>query len=205
VRQRLLDSTTSFDLPALPPGIDPRSVDSTTSGLGLVGSYDSRDNVLTPHRGIYADERAMFYDTALGGDWDYGRYDTILQAFWDPHPRVVLSAIVDGGFSSGRPPFYELPDVTLRGVPSLRYQGAQALSGEAEIRWNLYKRWSVVGFAGVGGTLPTANNAGTIVAGGFGFRYLLARLLGLESGIDLAFGPEETIVYIQVGYAWAGR
>jgi hypothetical protein len=95
--------------------------------------------------------------------------------------------------------------VTLRGVPALRYQGRQSLSGEAEIRWNFYKRWSAVGFAGVGGTLPTADNAGTIVAGGFGFRYLLARLLGLEAGFDIAFGPEDQVLYIQVGYAWSSR
>jgi hypothetical protein len=38
---------------------------------------------------------------------------------------------------------------------------------------------------------------------GFGFRYLLARKLGLQSGVDLGFGPSgQKAVYIQVGSAW---
>ena len=34
------------------------------------------------------------------------------------------------------------------------------------------------------------------------FRYLMARLLGLYTGIDIARGPEDWAFYIQVGSAW---
>ena len=40
------------------------------------------------------------------------------------------------------------------------------------------------------------------MAGGAGFRYLIARKLGLYTGIDVARGPETTAFYIQVGSAW---
>jgi hypothetical protein len=33
-------------------------------------------------------------------------------------------------------------------------------------------------------------------------RYLIARKLGLYAGIDVARGPEDTVVYVQVGSAW---
>ena len=42
----------------------------------------------------------------------------------------------------------------------------------------------------------------TVVAGGVGVRYLLARKLGLHVGLDLARGPEDTAAYLQVGSAW---
>ncbi len=42
----------------------------------------------------------------------------------------------------------------------------------------------------------------TIVTGGAGFRYELARKYGLHMGIDLAFGPDEPIIYVQFGSAW---
>jgi hypothetical protein len=47
-----------------------------------------------------------------------------------------------------------------------------------------------------------AAEAGPYLAGGGGFRYLLARKLGLQTGIDVARGPEETAFYIQVGSSW---
>ena len=68
-----------------------------------------------------------------------------------------------------------------------------------------WRRWSLVGFAGAGGTFPLDKNDGAVFAGGGGLRYLIARLMGLEVGVDVARGPEETAFYIQVGYAWGGR
>jgi hemolysin activation/secretion protein len=87
----------------------------------------------------------------------------------------------------------------------MRYQGDRAAEVEGELRWALNDRWSLVGFAGAGWTdndeeiLKTDD---TIVAGGFGFRYLVARRLGMHTGIDIAWGPEDTVFYIQVGSAW---
>jgi hypothetical protein len=118
---------------------------------------------------------------------------------------TVLGLRADGRFSDGDVPFYARPFVTLRGVPALRYQGQNALVGEAELRHALDDRWSVVGFGGGGkayGGPVKFSDAKTVVAGGVGVRYLLARKLGLHVGLDLARGPEETVVYLQVGSAW---
>jgi hypothetical protein len=38
---------------------------------------------------------------------------------------------------------------------------------------------------------------------GGGFRYLMARKLHMHVGIDVARGPEDTAVYLQMGHAWA--
>ena len=205
LRYVFLDSTVTVDLPGGIPGLAPRKLDTTLSGLGPVLTFTTLDNVLTPLRGVDLDVRALFYDGALGSDFDYQAYDAVIQGFFSPHPRIVIGAVFDTRFSQGRAPFYTLPYVRLRGVPSLRYQDETALSGEFELRWRVLGRWSLVGFAGVGGTLPRNENEGTIVAGGAGFRYLIARLLGLEVGVDVARGPEDTAFYIQVGYAWGGR
>ena len=37
---------------------------------------------------------------------------------------------------------------------------------------------------------------------GAGFRYLIARKLGLGVGIDIAVGPEDTVPYLIIGSAW---
>ena len=35
------------------------------------------------------------------------------------------------------------------------------------------------------------------------FVCLLARLLGLRLGIDVAWGPEDTAIYLTVGHSWS--
>ena len=37
---------------------------------------------------------------------------------------------------------------------------------------------------------------------GVGIRYLMARMLGMRLGIDVAWGPEDTAVYLTVGHNW---
>ena len=39
-------------------------------------------------------------------------------------------------------------------------------------------------------------------AGGFGFRYLVARALNFRSGIDVGFSEEDTAIYLTFGTAW---
>ena len=46
----------------------------------------------------------------------------------------------------------------------------------------------------------TINNSW--LAGGGGFRYPIARRVGLRVGLDLAVGPEDTVLYMGFGSAW---
>jgi len=112
----------------------------------------------------------------------------------------------DATFSFGDVPFYLYPYIPLRGAPVLRYQGEEVAAVETEVRWQFWKRFSVVGFAGGGAAWNdfehTRNEVG-IVTGGTGFRYELARRYGLHAGLDVAFGPEGPVLYIQFGKAWA--
>jgi len=87
----------------------------------------------------------------------------------------------------------------------MRYQGQEVITGEAEYLWGITPRWTLVFFGGVAKTtsISTFDGAGqTVAAGGLGFRYRLARKLKLQSGLDIARGPEDTSIYITVGSAW---
>ena len=88
----------------------------------------------------------------------------------------------------------------------MRYQGEEAAQIEAELRWQFWKRFSLVGFVGGGAVwndFDRFENTQTVLTGGTGFRYEIARKYGIHMGVDVAFGPENTAVYIQVGSAWA--
>jgi hypothetical protein len=64
----------------------------------------------------------------------------------------------------------------------------------------------VVGFVGGGAAwngLQHFTDTETVVTGGFGFRYEIARAFGIHMGLDVGFGPHTTALYVQVGSAWA--
>ena len=113
----------------------------------------------------------------------------------------------DAKASFGDAPFYMLLYISLRGAPVLRYQGEAVAHTELELRWQCWRRFSLVAFGGVGGAWNDFNHldAGhrTIETGGGGFRYELARRYGLHAGLDVGFGPDNTAIYLQVGSAWA--
>jgi hemolysin activation/secretion protein len=96
--------------------------------------------------------------------------------------------------------------MSLRGAPIMRYQGNETAQLEAELRWQFWKRFSLVGFAGGGAAwndLSGFDNIQTVVTGGTGFRYEVARKYGIHMGLDVAFAPDNTAVYIQIGSAWS--
>jgi hemolysin activation/secretion protein len=121
-------------------------------------------------------------------------------------PKLTLGVRGDVAASFGNVPFYLRPYISLRGAPALRYQGDEIAQIEAELRWQFWKRFSLVGFAGSGvawNGFEHVDNSQTIVTGGAGFRYEVAREYGIHMGLDVAFGPNNTAIYVQIGSAWA--
>ncbi|MGB5427337.1 MAG: BamA/TamA family outer membrane protein, partial [Gammaproteobacteria bacterium] len=199
----------SFDNGRDPPGVDEDNLNRTeTIGMGPIVSYDSRDNLFSPNRGIYAELEALFHSGSFIGDFNYQKYKAAGLFYWELHPKVVLGWRLDGRFAHGDTPFYALPFIDLRGIPAMRYQGDDVLVTELEARWNFRQRWSLVGFTGVGeaqdsfSDLFGSGDNGIKHTVGGGMRYLIARRLGLQAGFDVARGPEDTVFYLTVGSAW---
>jgi outer membrane protein assembly factor BamA len=194
-----------FDASALTPGLPDFQRESRVGGLTPSLSYDSRDNIFTPIRGTYAEARIGLFSQALGGDDEFQRVNLTAMHFQPLHPKLTLGVRGDTAFSFGHVPFYMRPFIALRGVPIMRYQGEHVAQIEAELRWQLWKRFSLVGFVGSGGAwndFERFENRLTLVSGGAGFRYEVARKYGLHMGVDLAFGPGTTAIYVQFGSAW---
>jgi hypothetical protein len=146
------------------------------------------------------------FSPALGGDDDFQRVQITAMQFVPLSPALFLGLRGDGAASFGDAPFYLRPFITLRGAPIMRYQGEEVAQIESELRWQFWKRFSLVGFAGVGtawNDFERLDSAQTIATGGVGLRDELARRYGIHIGLDVAFAPDNTAVYVQVGSAWA--
>ncbi|WP_370628193.1 BamA/TamA family outer membrane protein [Bordetella sp. BOR01] len=175
------------------------------SKLGVVVDYDNRDNMFYPSKGSYAELEAQFARGWLGSSKSFETYRARGYTWLPIHPKWTLGLRLDGQTSSGSVPFYAQPYVDLRGVSRGRYQDRTALAAEMELRWNVTPRWSLLGFTGVGkayGRWRSFSEASNVSSIGTGFRYLIARKLGLAVGIDVAHSKDQNAFYIQVGSAW---
>jgi hypothetical protein len=199
-----LDLTVTFDQTRQQPAVALRPKELRSSGIGPSLEHDSRDNIFTPSRGTHAALDALFYSPEIGGDDKFQTYRAHVFNFQPLRGDLVLGSRFDARAARGDVPFYQLPFVDLRGVPKGRYQDQTVSALEAELRWAVTPRWSLVGFLGAGKAWggESFGEANAVVAGGAGLRYLIARRLGIHMGVDIARGPEETAFYIQVGSAW---
>jgi surface antigen Omp85-like protein len=203
VRYQLLTTNVVFDVAPTVPVESGRSMDA---GLGLVLDYDSRDNTFTPNEGMRAGFSISYFSEALGGDFDYAKFNAASFQYWQLNEQhLTLGLRLEYAFAEDAAPFYSEPWVSLRGIPILRYLGNHVITAEIEPRWKIDERWSVVGFTGIGRAakdLKGLDDAEAAYNIGTGFRYLLSRQLGLAGGIDIARGPEDTAIYLTFGNAW---
>lgn len=185
-------------------------VSQTTSGLGLVLEYDSRDNPMNPEAGFNYTVRALSFDDAIGSDLEYTQYQAKALNYWQLSDTVNVGWRVnyEGVEPRGNNPLppYALPGIKLRGIAKARYQDEQVVTTEIEGTYKLTPRWHLKGFTGIGFTAPSfsdlASDSDDASSYGAGFRYLLARRYGFTMGVDVARGPEETAFYIQAGSSW---
>ena len=178
----------------------------TISAPTAILEFDTRDNVFTPTRGVYAETSWLASREALGASDDFERFQQVLMG-WQPLPHeVTLGARGDYAWSSDGTPFFLRPFVQLRGVPAMRYQGDQM----ASLRGRSCAGSSSAAGASSASAAPArrgpsagaSSRTQNVGSGGVGFRYELARKFGLHAGIDVAASPGTTAVYFVVGNAW---
>jgi hypothetical protein len=179
----------------------------TSSGAGFAFEYDSRNNFFSPETGLKYELNYLWFDEKIGSDVDYQLTElTALHYFrlakkW----RTAFRVEVNYADTAEILPPYAIPSVSLRGIPSARYQGNSTAVTELELIYELNFRWSINAFAGIGkasNSFSDLNESESLVSKGAGFRYLVARRYGFNMGVDIAKGPEDTVFYIQAGSAW---
>ncbi|MEN2398329.1 BamA/TamA family outer membrane protein [Flavobacterium sp. MC2016-06] len=188
-----------------PPFVEPKDIKSTVSQFGGAIQFDGRDNIFTPDKGIRIQSDFFWSDNMLGSDYDAWRVNLSAIGYHPITPKLIGGLRIEGEQAFGSPPFYLLPGINLRGVPMGRYQGKTSLVSEVELRWDLYKRWSLMGYGGLASAFNDWDKAfakPVVYSYGSGFRYLVARKFKLRMGVDVAKGPEDWAYYIVFGSNW---
>ncbi len=195
--------TTKFDNEF--PFLEVLNFETTQSGLGLFLQYDSRNTPFSPSLGTLAKVTYKRDSETIGSDWNFDRVTAFVNQYWNVTPKWVLGVRASTEYVDGELPFFAAPYIDMRGIPAMRYQGEAVALAETELRWSFHPRISVLGFIGAGKSADSygdMSDTPSRVSKGMGLRYLLAKKLGMQGGIDVAKGPEDTYFYLTIGSAW---
>ena len=202
---RSLDATVKGE--NLPPAFNIDSVElkSTTSSLGFHLQRDLRDNQFYPRAGSLSDVVADFFQGKFGSDFSYQSYTFAFNKYSGLSPHQVLAFRIFGCAMAGNVPFYDLCLLGMhndvRGYKAGRYRDKLMLTGQAEYRLELPRRFGLAAFFGVGEVSPSIgafNNDNLKPGGGAGIRYTLAKKNHVNLRIDYALGLQGGGIYMGV-------
>lgn len=182
------------------------------SGLGVSVSWDTRNSSFWPSKGNYISLQAIHFTNLLLSDYRYT--NMIIDARW--YKRIIqyqiLAVQAYGFFNTGTDiPIRSIASLggadRMRGYYSGRYRDAHLMSLQAEYRVPVYKRFSAVGFAGIGdvaGRFSKLSIQNLKYSSGAGLRFAVNKNEKLHIRLDYGFGKGKGNqgFYLQFGEAF---
>jgi len=199
------NTNNTYDIPDENSGVTDPSSESVLSEATLMLNYDSRNNIFSPGKGFLLELAGTYSDTWMGSDDLYGRINTRIIGYLPASSKLMMAVRNENTFSLGDIPLYARPIVMLRGAPMMKYQNNHTTVTEIEANWNVYNRWSLIGFTGIGNAFKSFDefsNGNSVASIGTGFRYLLARKFGMQMGMDFAKSTDDFAFYFVIGTSW---
>jgi len=130
----------------------PGSQGGISSGLGVMVTYDTRHPRFSAHRGNYLQVKTLMFRKALGSEYHFNRTTVDLRHYKPLGKTMVLAMQGYAQFTRGIVPFYMMPllggKYAMRGYFYGRFRDNEMITGQAELRYPLWKRfrgWSLPG------------------------------------------------------------
>ncbi len=193
----------------LADGSIPGSESARVAGLGLVATWDSRDNLFHPERGVYAELSATDFGSGLG-DHAFRRVRLDARQYFPVRPFGTLALQQHVNWLDGNVPFLELSRIgdirfgeinLMRGYYSGRFRDRHAAVLQSEWRFPLRGKIGATLFGGlgaIGANLLDTDERGVYPNGGVGFRYRARESERVNLRLDIAFGERTSGVYFGI-------
>jgi hypothetical protein len=201
---RLVDANQSLEVATSTSDFDTGS-DIRSTGLGVNFEYDSRDMPLNSYGGRHFKLDALFNDEAIGSNSTYQSYAAAFRSYHELKNSLVLAWEMQGCRRGGSAPLWDACTVKLRGFSATDYLGKVSASGQVEARWQLNKRWGMVGFAGAGYVGNSFNNIReheAIPSYGVGVRFMVLPAKRVNLRLDYARSTDSDAIHVSVGEAF---
>ena len=181
-----------------------------TSGPGVVGIYDTRDNVFFPQHGLYAEAVIQTNAKATGSDFYYLTYSLdVSRYFLLEQLQHVVAVNLYSVSMRGCPPFNQLAMLggskKMRGYFEGMFRERDLLLLQAEYRAPIVWRLGLVGFISYGSVFHQWQDMQLAVfhlAGGGGLRFLLDKAKKINIRLDAGFGKKSSGFYLTIGEAF---
>lgn len=202
----LTKATTTYGFPGA-SGEDSISI-SNLNNVGYVISNDTRDHVQYPTRGMFTNFKNQFYRDWIGSDYEFERYIVTYNQFFmlnKKSERQILAVRATFNVAAGDVPFEGQTVVggdDIRGYSQGRYRADQVYTLQAEYRWNFYKRWGMVAFAGLASAVENFADIpdNELLPGvGAGLRFKMLPSEKINIGIDGGLGKDDYSITFRIG------
>lgn len=175
------------------------------SAIGLVGTFDSRDNAINARTGKLIEVTSYLYTPALGGSFTFFSANATYQHHWPIKRTQALGLQTKVRLCYGDVPFLDMSvaggDDILRGYPKNRFRDNHFMGTQLEYRTPLIWRLGMVAFAGIGDVFTSISDvrASTLkYSVGTGIRFAVNPAERLNIRVDYALGREGGYFYFSV-------
>lgn len=186
-----------------------------SSGISANLVYDTRDNIINPYKGIYANINYRYNFKFLGSEQNgsqlWSEFRTYI-GLSKPFPRHLIAFWIYGSFLvTGTIPYLDLPATGFdqmnssgRGYVQGRWRGEDFVYGEVEYRFPISQCSQILGGVFFLNATTASSRAKGIPlfgylkpGGGIGFRIMLSKHNRLNLLIDFAIGEKSDGFYLQ--------
>lgn len=194
----------SFEDITLLEGRDP---ESTVAGMGLILSYDSRDFIPNPYKGIYAKVEHIIYPKFLSTTPGSDKTEVIFRYYQQAWKGAVIALDMQGIISSNNTAWNMLAQAgsshQMRGYFAGQYRDRNLLQSQVELRQRVYRRNGVVIWAGAGNVFPKFKDFKwdqTLPTFGFGYRWEFKNRVNVR--LDYGIGKGQSAFYFNINEAF---
>lgn len=187
--------------------LDGESKNNTAVGGGIIISYDSRDFIPNPYKGLYLKLEQNFYPKFLGSSSNFNRTDFIARYYTQIWKDGILAFDMQGVFNNGNVPWSMVAllgsSYQMRGYFKGQYRDKKLLQTQVELRQRVYKRSGAVIWAGAGNIFPDFDEFKwnqTLPTFGFGYRWEFKNRVNIR--LDYGIGKGQSAFYFNINEAF---
>ncbi len=180
---------------------------TTAVGFGLIASYDSRDFIPNPYKGIYAKAEYTFYPKFLGSTYGFNRAEVIFRYYKEVWKGGVIAFDLQGILNTGDVAWNMMATAgssrQMRGYYGGRYRDKGLIQSQIELRQRIYRRSGAVVWAGAGNVFPKFSEfewSETLPTFGIGYRWEFKNRVNVR--LDYGFGKGESAFYFNINEAF---
>jgi outer membrane protein assembly factor BamA len=180
-----------------------------TSTIGLSTSYDSRDDIFYPRKGIFATLIAEKSGKFTGADFNYSLIQFDFKHYYTIKEKHTIASNFYTGATIGESPFYNYYYFSSgkrgRGFNDRRFLDKNISMLQVEYRFPIYKRFRGVAFSSIGSVGNTYGESFTnrkLWSYGGGMRFQLSKKQMSHVRLDVARSYEGFQFYVTIGEAF---